>query len=344
MTLPEREAPRKRRGLGISTPFVILAIVAVIYSGFWFWLRMEAGRRLDLAAADLRTHGYTLTWDSAVIGGYPFRLDVDFRNLTLREPGGWAIAFPQLRTEAFVYAPTHWVADAVQGAVFTRPVGGPVRVGAQILHASLVGVGETPPRLSIEGSHLTFAPEPGAQPFFLTSADDLQFHLRQGPDDQGGAFLQVGGARAQAEGLIGQIARQGPVGLRADLIYTHASSLVGGDWPSAVRAWTAAGGTASLRQGGITAGQAILSLSTAQPLTVGPDGRLQGGLTATLRQAPQVLAAAGATGALPPTTAAAAAAVALTGQSGQDTRLDIGFRACQTTIGPVAIAPAPRVY
>ena len=344
MTLPQPDAPRKRRGLGIDTPFVLLLIAAVVYSGVWFWLRAEAGRRLDQLAAQLGTHGYSMTWDSRSIGGYPFRLDADFRNLTLREPSGWSIAFPRLRSETFVYAPTHFVAEAPDGAVFTRPVEGAVRVQAQALRASLVGVTDNPPRLSIEGRALTFTPAPGAQPYFLTRADNLQVQLRRGPDDQGGAFLLVEGARAQADGLIGQIARQGPVGLRADLIYTRAASLIGPDWPSAVRNWVAAGGSATLRQGGITAGEAILSLATSQPLTVGPDGRLLGGLSATLRQAPQVLAAAGARGAIEPNTAAAAGAVLAAGRNGESARLNLEFRAGQTTLGPVAIAPAPRIY
>ena len=138
MTLPDPAAPRKPRRGCLTSVIILLLVLAGAYSAGWFWLQREAEQRIDQTAASLRGRGYTVAWDQRTIGGDPFRLDVNFQNLRLREPSGWALAFPQLRTEAFVYAPLHWVADAPAGLTFTRPIGGPVRIQAQALRASSI--------------------------------------------------------------------------------------------------------------------------------------------------------------------------------------------------------------
>jgi hypothetical protein len=52
----------------------------------------------------------------------------------------------------------------------------------------------------------------------------------------------------------------------------------------------------------------------------------------------------GSTGTIPQDRADAAAAVASARQEGDVARATLNFEAGQTTLGPVAIAPAPKVY
>ena len=75
-----------------------------------------------------------------------------------------------------------------------------------------------------------------------------------------------------------------------------------------------------------------------------PDGRATGVLDVSLRQAPQALATLGRTGTIPQDRAQAAAAVAEARETGDLARATLNFEAGQTTLGPVAIAPAPKVY
>jgi hypothetical protein len=98
-----------------------------------------------------------------------------------------------------------------------------------------------------------------------------------------------------------------------------------------------------VKRGGLTAGDAVIGANSGT-LRVGTDGRLSGVLDVSLRQAPRALNALGSTGTIPQERAEAAAAVAVARQEGDLARATLNFEAGQTTLGPVAIAPAPKVY
>lgn len=336
--------PRKPRRIGLYAPFVLLLVAAFAWTGFWLWARGEAGARMDAAVADLKRAGYEVSWSERTLGGYPFRLDVTLTDARVREPSGWALVAPTLEAEAFMHAPSHWMMGAPQGFTFVRPIGGPVAVSGKSLVASLRKLNERPPSFSFSGVDLTFAPEPGAQPFGLARAKKVELHLRAGPDDEGGVFLRVDDARAMLTGLLGRIAGDRPVAIEWNSTLSKMSAFQGADWPSAVRSWTAAGGRMTVRNAGITAGDAVLGTKDGS-LGVDSDGRVSGVLDVTLRQAPRALGAMGAAGTIPPETAAAAMAVAQARQGTADVaQAQIHFEAGRTTLGPVAIAPAPRVY
>jgi len=347
MTLPDpasaRKPSKKPRRLGLYAPFVLLLIAVVGWSFAWLWLRGEVERRMDGGRLSLGGRDYQVSWASRAVYGYPFRLDVTLGDARLRAPSGWSLAAPTLKGEAFAWLPSHWVVVVPDGFVLTRRVGGAVTVGAQALRASLSEPDAHPPRLSVEGVGLTFTPAPGAKPFFITAADEVHLHTRAGPSDQGAAYVELDGAKANFSGLIGRIAQGRPVSLIADGIYSHAGALDGPDWASAVRAWSRAGGTMAVRRVRVAAGEALLD-AKAGTLTVGDDGRLGGALTASLRQAPRALTAMGQSGAIAPEATRSAAAVLAARARGPTTTVTIDFQAGQTTLGPVAIGPAPRIY
>jgi hypothetical protein len=345
MTLPDRSPPRKPatpRRLGLHAPFAALGVGIVLWSLAWLWMTGEIGRHMD-AARDRRGGGYELSWKSRNIHGYPFRLDVDLKDARVREPSGWALAAPQVKAEAFVFSPDHWVAVAPAGAQFTRPVGGVVSVGAKVLRASLSEAADHPPRLSVEGIGLTFITPPGTNPFFLTSAEAFHLHTRAGPDEQGALYVEIDKAQARLSGLMARIAAGKLVNITADATYSHARAFSGADWPSAVRRWSLAGGELQIRQIHLAAGEAVLD-ARAGALTVGPDGRLRGALAASLRQAPRALAVMGQDGAISPDAAATAASVVVARAAGPVASVALDFQAGQTTLGPVSIGAAPRVY
>jgi hypothetical protein len=342
--VPDPGAPGKPRRFWLYAPFVLLLVGVAAWSAGWVWLSRETGRRLDLAADQVRRSGYELTWKDRRVSGYPFRLDVNFTELRARDPSGWGLNIPRLETEAWAYAPGHWVLAAPQGLAIVRPLGGPVEMRGELIHASLHDFDRRPPSFSFEGAKLTFQPGPGALPFALAGADHVELHLRPGPDDQGAVLFKVDNGKAQLSGLFARMAGDKPVSMVFDAILTGMSGFQGGDWPTAAHAWAHAGGQIQVRQAGVTAGQAVIG---AQPgtLRVGDDGRLQGGLEVSLRQAPQALTAMAETGVIPPETAIAATAVAAARAGpGDVARATLTFQAGQTTLGPVAIGPAPRVF
>jgi len=343
MSVPDPLPARKPRRLGLYIPFALALIGAAAWSGAWFWARIQLKDALAAEASRLRTAGYDVAWADQMVGGYPFRLDVTLTDARIRDVSGWALATPRLEAEANMLSPGRWMIAAPQGLTFTRPRGGPVMVKGELIRASLRSLDKTPPGFSFEGVKLTFTPDPGAQPFALAAAERVEFHLRPGPDDEGGAFLRVDKGAASPAGLLGRIAGDKPVAMTWNSTMTRASRFSGETWPQAVRAWSDAGGQINVREAGVSAGDAILGAQPAK-LAVAPDGYLSGGLDLTLRQAPRALAALGQSGAVPPEAAAAAAVVAAARQEGDVVRARLTFQAGRTTFGPVAIGPAPRVY
>jgi hypothetical protein len=100
----------------------------------------------------------------------------------------------------------------------------------------------------------------------------------------------------------------------------------------------------SVREAGITAGEAVVG-ANAGTLGAGTDGRLTGALDVTLRQAPRALGAMSDTGVIAPEAAQAATLVARARQgTGDVAQATLHFQAGRTTLGPVALGPAPKVY
>lgn len=342
--VPDPAHDRKHSRWGLIIPFAIAGLVIIGWTGFWIYGRAETARQIDANVERLRSAGYDISWAERRITGYPFRLNVSMTNAVVREPSGWAFAAPQLEGQAFMHGLTSWVLATPQGLTFTRPDRGPVEVKGEVIHASVTGLDRPMPNISFEGSKLAFTPAAGAQPFFLTAADKVQFHLRPGPSDQAAIFLKVDAGKAQLSGLFARMAGDRPISIVWESVISRASAFQGDSWPRAVAAWTLAGGRMTVRQAGITAGSASIGVENGV-LTVARDGRLSGSMSVNLREAPRALGAMAETGAIRPEAAMAASAVAAARQGAGDVaRADITFQAGQTTLGPVAIGPAPKIY
>ncbi|HEY8003269.1 MAG TPA: DUF2125 domain-containing protein [Phenylobacterium sp.] len=342
--MPDPSPPRKPRRLGLYLPFVALILAAAAWSGAWFWVRGQAQTRMDAAVQTLAQAGWQVSWKDRVVGGYPFRMDVTLTEVRVHEPSGWALEAPRIEGEAYMHALGNWLIAAPEGLTFVRPAGGPVAVKGDLIRASLSHFTSRPPSISFEGVKLTFAPQAGAQPFALTSADRVEFHLRAGPDDQGGVFAKLDNGKARLTGLFARVAGDKPISIVWNSTVSDMKAFSGPDWPSAVRHWADAGGSMTVRQAGITAGDAVIG-SNSGSLTVAHDGRLSGVLDVTLREAPRALGALGAEGVIEPGAAEAATAVAQARQGpGQAAQATLNFQAGRTTLGPVALGPAPRIY
>jgi hypothetical protein len=343
MSLPQWASPRKPRRLGLWAPFVLVLVGVIGFGAAWFWMRAEVERGLETIRTSATASGWTMDWDRYSISGFPFRLDVTLDNPRLREPSGSGLAARSLKAEAFVFAPGHWVAYAPDGVTIARRRGGPLRVTAKALRASVSETERTPPRLSIEGLGLTFATPPGSAPFPLRAASEFHLHMKAGPDDQGAAYIELDGALAGLDGLLGRIAANRPATLIIDGIYSNARALSGPSLPAAVRRWSASGGRLHLRRLHLEVGQAEIDARQGD-LGVSSDGRLAGRVDLVLHQAPRTLNAMDEAGALTQDVARAVATVAGAEQEGPTVALPLSFEAGRTTLGPIAIGPAPRLY
>ena len=343
-SLPDPATPRKYRRLGLILPFAALGLLVVGWSVAWFWAAGQVAKRMDAAALAWKPAGYQLAWRQRTIGGYPFRMDVTLTDATARGPGGWGLEAPRLEGEAYLFSMGHWLMAAPAGITFVRPLGGPVAVKGELIRASLTHLQSRPPSFSFEGVKLTFAPAAGAQPFALASADRAEFHLRAGPDDEGGVFASLDGGRAGPSGVLAEVAAGKPISMVWNATLSKMSAFGGASWPEAVRHWTAGGGLMTVRNAGITAGDASLGV-TSGTLAAASDGRLSGVLQVTLRQAPRGLTALADKGVIDAGAAQSAATVVQARQGGGDAaQAAIDFQAGRTTLGPVALGAAPKVY
>ncbi len=340
---PGKPANLKPRRFWLYAPYAAALVAALGYSAGWLAASQGLADGLDKAAAGLRAQGYQISWARRTVGGWPFRLDVTLIDARIAEPSGWAIQTPELKAEAYTYAADHWLFVVPQSLTVTRPGAGPVTIAGQALRASLAGPDDAQ-RLSIVGDKLTFVPAPGAAPFAFAAADQIELHLEPGPDDQAALLFRLNGATPAPGGVLARIASARPVSIQWDSIISRRSALKGASWPAMVRAWSAAGGAMTVRHAGISAGDVGLGGDNGR-LTVSADGRVQGALNLTLQKGPAAIALLGQA---PGTSAAALAAAAAVAEArrlvGGPAALDLTFEAGQTTLGPVRIGPAPRVF
>jgi len=345
--MPDQDAPRKPpRRFWLVAPYILVALAFLGWSAGWMVLKGQMEQQMDRAAADLRKAGFEVAWKERKLAGYPFRFSVTLTEARLREPSGWGLDVPVLKAEASAFNVQHWMLVASDGAVITRPVSGGLRVAGKALRASLVATDAPLPRIAVEGVQLIFTPEPGARPFALSKAEKLEFHLVPGGKDEAALLFRIDGGKAATGGLTARLAGEKPVSVLWDSLISQRDALTGPDWPQAVRHWTGAGGTMTLRKGGLTLGDTSLGMGSGS-LTVGVDGRLRGSLDAQLTKGSGGLLAMGETGLIEPNSAQIAAAVVQARElmnDGKSAQATISFEAGRTTLGPVAIGPAPKVY
>lgn len=349
MSLPDPPPSGKPNHAIVVIPFVLVGLFVVALSGAWIWARGETARRLDAAQAAWDRAGYRLTWAKREIGGFPFRMDVTLTEVSLREPSGWGLEAPRIEGEAYMHALTHWLIAAPTGITFTRPLGGPVAVKGELIRASLSHFGNRPPNFDVEGVKLAFAPAPGAQPFALTAADRAEFHLRQGPDDEGGVFLSLEGGRTRPGGVLGRLADGKPVALQWNATLSKVSAFQGATWADAVASWARAGGRMSVRNAGISAAEPLVGVKSGT-LGVAADGRAAGALSVSVTHPARAFDALAAEGLIGADAAQSAADVARARQvpgqaaTNETAEAEIDFQAGRTTFGPVSLGPAPKVY
>ena len=338
--LPDPEPARKSGRMGLYAPFLLALLVSLVWTGMWIWLRGETIRQMDAATAALRKAGYEASWAERKVTGWPFRMDVVLKGARLKDPSGWGFAAPALEGEAYAYAMDHWMFAAPDGFTLVRPNGGPVEVRGRVIRASLTEPDKTPPALSVDGMDLTFQPGAGAQPFSLASAGRVQLFLRPGPDDQGAILFKVENGRTAPGGTLAAIPGDQSVSLTWESVLSRVSRFKGATLPQAGQAWALGGGTLQVRQAQIHVGGSGLGAQSGA-LIVDRDGYLAGTLEVTVTGGPQALAGLAKAGKVAPAPALGAAAVIVATPQG---RLPLSFEAGRTRVGPVAVAPAPKLW
>jgi hypothetical protein len=174
-------------------------------------------------------------------------------------------------------------------------------------------------------------------------AAELHIHTRAGPADQGAFLVELDRATPTPDSALGRIAAGKSVTLAADAIYSRAAGFAGPTWARAVDAWSGEGGRLELRRLHLAVGDAALD-AHGDGLTASRDGRLDGMLDASVRQGDRMLTTLAQTGVVDPAAARMAEAVLQAAPAGGVGHTTLTFQAGRTTLGPVALGPAPKVY
>lgn len=340
--MPQADQPRKLGHHWLLAPFVLAALAAVGWSVWWFHGRDLLRAQFDLQSRASQARGHPMVWASQTITGFPFRYDVTLTNVSFGERNGLTVAADRLDLEAEAYDLTHWVGVA-RGPVHISEPGHEMTVTGDVMRFSVSHPKEAVPRISIEGQKLKLA---GWGPF--AAIDRFEVHLAAKNAGAAQFFLRIDKATAEGTSLLARMApAQGViVGLEGEL--TKPAALRGDGLGGVAQAWSAAGGAFNIKQGGLQAGDAVLSLG---PTTIylTPDGLVNGDLALSLTKASDAVLAMGAVGALPPETAAVGSGVAAVGQAfggGKSKPLNVTlkFRDGHTTLQGVPIGPAPHLF
>ena len=340
--MPQAYQPRKLGHHWLLLPLVLAGLAAVVWSVWWFHGRNMLRTQLDLHQKAGEINGHPIGWSSETITGFPFRYSVTLTGLSAGDRNGLTVAADRLDLEAEAYDLTHWV-GASPGPVHISAPGHDLTVTGDVMRFSFSHPKEAVPRISIDGQKLKLV---GWGPF--AAIDRFEVHLAAKDANTANFSLRIDKATAERASLLARMAAPGGIIVGLEGAITKPAELHGAGPGGVLASWQKAGGAFNIRQGGLQAGDALLSLGPTT-LYSAPDGLVNGDLALSLTKASDAVLALGAVGALPPETAAVGAGVASVGQQdggGKSKPLNITlkFRDGRTTLQGVPIGSAPRLF
>lgn len=354
---------RSKSRAGLYAPFILLLIALGLWTGWWFYLAGQVRERVEAQVTTLNAAGWTVQHATTDIGGWPFRVRVSTRQTRIQAPSGHAISASDLVAQANAWDPSKWVIIAPQGLTLTRAAKGDVVVGGQA-RMSLHGLTQRWPNVAIELIRPTFAAAPGAEPFPLAKAEQVQIYMRPhlapagtpGADTGVDVLLHLIDAEGRPGGPVQAFAQNGKLTAQIETVIERADRIRGADAAGIFAAWSRDGGRFSRVRGEITAGESRARLSS-ELLSADANGRLQGDLNLdAIKPLPALvglLRSSGATGNLLDTPMGQAALAGMAGggptpagapPASEDVRLAVAFREGRTWLGPFALAPAPKLF
>ncbi|MBB3713639.1 hypothetical protein FHS00_003243 [Limimaricola variabilis] len=125
---------------------IITALLALAFGGWWVWGSRAVDARLAELTQELRASGWQVEYNTEGTGGFPYRFDLDLRDLELVSPdGSFGWQSPRMRVVAQSYQPNRLIVAAdethrvsIPGQDLDVTVTGPRASGA-------VEIGETLP-------------------------------------------------------------------------------------------------------------------------------------------------------------------------------------------------------
>ena len=165
----------------IALPTVGLVLLALGWSGFWYFSAGKAQASLDEWRSREANAGRVYRCDEESFGGYPFRIELECRNPLVEDRGtATTLRAGDLKAVAQVWDPTLLIGE-VSGPMTVAPLGGEPTMTMKwtLAQASLRGLPVSSQRVSFVVDKPGFATSDGSA---LASADHMEFHVRRNPD------------------------------------------------------------------------------------------------------------------------------------------------------------------
>ncbi len=245
------DAPaRKPNRAGLFGPFVAVLFVAAGWSAYWVYTAHIVEGALQAQQAGLVAQGYKVSSEPYHVGGYPYRVSVVFKNLSVIAPSGRGVTFPVLRADATAYALDKWVFAAPEGLTVSR--GGDLdtlKVSGTSLRASASGLRNPVQKIAVEGDDISVVPSDPSRPFTFDTAKKFEAYLRPNTTSADNAdwLIRLTGAHGQPGRFVGNFSPSSPLDIHVEGTLDKMSAFHGVDFATGLKAWKSGGRILALK-------------------------------------------------------------------------------------------------
>jgi hypothetical protein len=273
-----------RRSYWILAPLLLVLVLALVWTGFWFYSAHAADRMMAAWIEREAQVGRVYTCASRTIGGYPFRIETRCTDPTVELRGGMApvvIKAREILAVAQVYQPNLIIAEATGPMTVAEPgEAHPLTADWSLLQASVRGLPSELERVSLVVQGPKLQRTGGASPEPVMQAERIEFHARQSADASATKPAYDLAARVAATLVPALPALAGrPLNAEATAVLSGLSDLAPKPIAARLRDWQAAGGRLAITAIRLQQGDAVAVAKG--DLALSPRGRLDGALTIT---------------------------------------------------------------
>jgi hypothetical protein len=336
-----------RRRLPLILPSLLLLLVAVGWSIFWWVASSRLSAGVDTWLAREAAAGRVYACASRSVGGFPFRLEIDCARPTATLPaeaGPIKLEAGRLLAVAQIYDPTS-VIGQLEGPLTGAYPGLPEGLKATWTLAGLRfdGSSDALEQASIVIDNLDLRSSQTDQPIIATTK--LEAHARPTPNVDPGAYDVIAHMNQAAvpviDGLLGSAA---PTDVELQASIRGINSATGNSTADRLRAFGAAGGNLRIAVARLARGD--VALQSVGQLSLDDQGRPVGQLDVTVRGAEQLVSLAPALGDLGPI---AGVGIKLLGKKAEldgakARRFDVTLADGVVRLGGLPVGPVPSLY
>jgi len=277
MTYHEDLAPRSRRWL-IATPLMLVVVLAIAWSAFWYYAAGQAEERLAAWQAQQAGAGRVFSCGKQSVDGFPFRIEVRCTDVSAElkdtEPP-LALKLKEIVAISQVWDPKLFIAEFTGPIMASEPGHAPFATASWTLaQASVRGTPDKPDRASIAADDLKLTDAPGA-PLFDAKHAELHARMQFGSWPNNPAIDLATNLKGASAAALSPYARDP---LDADLLAVlHGmKDFVPKPLPVLLREWQGRGGRFEIQSARIAQGEALATGTGTLGLT--QSGRLDGTL------------------------------------------------------------------